>query len=420
MSTSAELQATWVINGGGAISGYAAGSDKNSGVDAAHPLRTSEELRRRLGPSPLMRVPTLVTVSPAGLISGDYLNLNISIGPAGNFEIAGDRGAALATGTFSSVTPSYLAGTSDQTVTATGLGSFVDKQIAITASGTGSHVGAIAHIAKDLGGGQVRTSPFGVPTATGADFGIIVPSVGDTYAVYDLPIVPVGGFYVCPGSNVLGTYVGAGSAFCILRNVWLKGPTDNLYGSMISSDLTELFIKGSIVEKVKLATSTSITTQCAKYSKTYLSGGYSFNRALLIKDNGTFPLTQLINSHYMDAAAVMVQGGSGFPVSYNQSVLVLNNCSAYDSAGSGIEQTLVGAQEPWIESNLWGSGHAAYGVRVGVGSKIRKAGNATITGALGDIGVSTVAAGVNTVVVKSWADVPFLDAWGTGIVTNHP
>lgn len=402
----------------------AAANNRADGSSLANAWRDAEELTRRLGRGTAwFRQPTTVTIHGA-LSAGDYLNVQAAVGAAGNLKLLGNRGAAVASGTFSAKTDFVVASQAQQ-VTGPGLGSHVGKQIIITASGTPSHVNAVARIAKSVSGDNVRTTPFAVPTTNGTlpSNGVtsaILPSVGDTFAVYALPTVPVGKVLIVPASNVNSNSAGTGFGFALFQDLILRGDASGTnYASSIASEAWRSAFVGCDLDFIAVVGHESQSAfQACKLDGVWLAGGASVHYYALQKDTGSG--TQLIRAHYGDFHYVLGQGGpatfsGALPFSYAGSTLILFNAEAYDSVASGL--FVNDNSHTWIERHLWGSGHAEYGVQISKGARLftRPTGVQSITGALGEIDVlSPDTEGGHA--VHTWAEGFFSDAYGAGVI----
>lgn len=424
MGEFSERQPAWHVNA-------TAANNRDTGVDAAHPVRDFEEITRRLGRgTSYFRQATTITIH-GSLNSGDYLNLKAAA-REGYLNVVGDRGAALATGTFSDKTD-YVAGSAVQEVVGTGLGSYVDKQIEITASSTGAHIGAKAFIAKDLTGGRVRTSTFMVPltngtrpTSTGGAGNVVLPSVGDSFAVYDLPIVPVGKFQLEPATNVNSQTAGGGAGFVLLQNMRLRGdavPPGSDSG-VLMIEAWKSILAGCHAEHLGCMSNESQSVWQACYLESgWMSGGASIHYMALFKANDLHP-TQLFRAHYCDIQQGHGQGDpSGdsitgpLPYAYNAATLALTDVSSYDnSAGPGLYVSQ-DAADVLLGRNIWGSGHSLCGMLLVAGAKASAFanGNYTLTGAGGDI--QRRGPGSTLVGTHAWSDIPFCDLYGTCVRT---
>jgi hypothetical protein len=412
----------------------AASNNRGDGSSAGTAWRDAEELSRRLGRgTSLFRQATTITIH-GSLNSNDYLNLKAAVAPLGNLKIVGNRGTAVLTGTISAKTD-YTVGSQVQQVTGTGLsaqasplyGARGTKQIVITNSATPGNIGAIAHLAKDLTGNNVRTSTFAVPPTTGLSAvpTIVLPLVGDSFAVYNLPTVPLGTVEIEPAGNTNSLSTGTTGGFAMLQYMHLKGDQDSTatasYASSLRLHAWRCFLLGSYVDHVGVTANEAQTVWLTSHANAiWFAGGQSFHQETLFTNNPGPRGTQLIRSHYMDVAQAHCQGGgtsqSGVaPYCYAGSTMILNRVSIYDSLlAAGI---FVNPNSLFIllENNVWGSGHATYGVDLVRGSKIYRAqgSGATLTGTLGDIRRQ---ADFNTTSqIHSWTEGIFEDAFGTGV-----
>jgi hypothetical protein len=183
------LQAAWFVS--------TAGSNENDGLTSLTPVKTDAEIARRWGARAELAQPTVVTYLNSATTP---CNLRAQIMAGGSLTLTGVKSTAK-TGLFSAVTS--ITNSNPWRVTGTGLGAAdIGKIIQITASTTPNHIGAYAVVLKDLGSGQVATSGFGFPTIAGNPFMVIVPSVGDSFEVIDLPTVPLGDLQVSVGSSL--------------------------------------------------------------------------------------------------------------------------------------------------------------------------------------------------------------------------
>lgn len=402
----------------------AAANNRGDGSTAGTAWRDWEELTRRLGRgTACFKQPTTITIH-GSLSTSDSLNLHAAVGSAGLLSIEGDRGTPVLTGTFSAKTD-FVGGSQAQQVTGTGLGSHVGagKQLVITASGTSSHVGAVARIAKSISGDNVRTTPFSVPRIDGTLMTIgvadaILPSVGDSFAVYAIPSVPVGTISLEEASNVNSISSGSGTGFSRFQNISFIGAA-TAPGSTADIDASttrHLFI-GCDIRWLRVCTH-SAQLQASLIDTMYFSGSGSSQHWFTLKRDTRTNTTQVFNSHYMDVQHMLGQGGAGgitaLPYCYSGSTLIMYYAEGYDST-SGLNVNPNGLTI--AEQYLWGSGNT-YGVTIFSSGKLYRLGTAaggivTITGSSGDIRAYTQSSSI----VKSWSDGFFVDAFGTGVVS---
>lgn len=401
----------------------AASNNRGDGSSAGTAWRDCGELVRRLGRGTAwFRQPTTVTLH-GSLLSGDYLNLQAAVGVSGNLKVVGVRTSVL-TGTFSAKTD-FATGSQAQQVTGTGLGSHAGKQIEITASGTSSHVGAIARIAKSVSGDNVRTTPFAVPKTNGTlqTIGVgaaILPSVGDSFAVYSLPTLPVGKVAIVPASNVNSDTSGADVAHALFQHCALQGNAGGVnYGSSLTSEAWRSGFVGCDLNFLGIVGHESESAlQACKLDAAWFSGGASIHFFSLQSDSTVWG-TQIIGAHYMDIQHILGQGigpstNGVLPFSYAGCTLIMNHAEAYDSAASGL--LVRHNSHTWSELNIWGSGNAQYGVQIASGARLfsSSTGAKALTGALGDIQLlSPDTSGGST--VHTWSEGDFTDVYGGGV-----
>jgi collagen triple helix repeat protein len=222
-------QTTWFVDSTN-------GNDENTGADSGHPLKTVPELiERRWGSRQLVGVAgstttiNFITSSPPEQITG-----HVRMVPGASLTLGGAVTDVSPSSTFSAQTAiSRTAGTAvGQKVTGTGLSAAVAShhRIKITASSTGSHVGAIAWMLKDQTGDSVMTSPFTVPIAqsyyvTFAPPVVITPTAGggtpDSFTCQSLLTLNIGNLVLeTTGNNPADSST---VDFILIRDLVLSG-----------------------------------------------------------------------------------------------------------------------------------------------------------------------------------------------------
>lgn len=194
MSTSAEKQPTWFLSA-------ATGSNRNSGIDSAHPLRDCEERQRRVGRAPV-RQPTTITYMDSPSASDCEVFDRVPIGVGGSLMIQGTL-TVVTSGTLTGFTGFNRATQSKNIISDTGLaGGFaahVGRFCRITG---GARVGTVWSITKDLGGGSAEIASPGITTATSfGSFARSTPQTGDPYDIVTAPILRAGAMDFIAGSQ---------------------------------------------------------------------------------------------------------------------------------------------------------------------------------------------------------------------------
>lgn len=185
-------QSNWLV--GAWYLDQVVGNDGNSGLDAAHPLRTGAELLRRLGPFAIWPQSVTVTIGTGGLLDslvlrGMMVNANTHVDVIGTATV-------LANGTLAT-----YAAHSHVTRTATRITSaeiadwtpYQGRRILFT-SGVGTG-GAGTLTKANPGGVGVATTelsrPCGIDTTSTTNLAKhVVPVVGNTFEIQTLPTVP--------------------------------------------------------------------------------------------------------------------------------------------------------------------------------------------------------------------------------------
>lgn len=190
MGTSSQLQPTWYFNS-------AAANNRDTGLDAAHPLRDLEELHRRLGRGTwVFKQPTTITIA-GSYASTDPLYMPAAYsGDAGQLTIQGAAATVLATGTISTFTAFNAGSQALDTITVawtTGGSSFapyIGKFMRVT---SGPRAGVTWLISRDLLSNTAEiTSPgISAPLTGGLQlaygFTRTVPVATDPFEIVSLP-----------------------------------------------------------------------------------------------------------------------------------------------------------------------------------------------------------------------------------------
>ncbi len=186
-SISWAVQANWYIAPG-------TGSDENPGSSDL-PIRTWEELRRRLDGQTLYQTTTVTLLATS---IPEYLRLKIDLAQSTTtpfkFIVQGgaDQWAPIAggAGAFSAVTAINRATNTPQSVTDAALAvdpaTFVGHRIRLT---SGANIGATAWVMKKISATEFRTTPFSTainPATVTSNNGIVAPAINDQYQVEDV------------------------------------------------------------------------------------------------------------------------------------------------------------------------------------------------------------------------------------------
>ena len=170
----------------------------NDGADGgvSTPLKTLSELARRWLDQ-LIDVSVTIHIL-SDLAATDIARFRFSIGDDG-FVLFKGAATEVATGTFTAVTERNPAGNQPNEVTDSGLTDdwgnlgYVEKRIRLT---SGSNIGAVAWVAKDLGSKAARTSPWLVDSAVDLESlpwedepANCEAAVTDDYVVESLPTI---------------------------------------------------------------------------------------------------------------------------------------------------------------------------------------------------------------------------------------
>ena len=175
------LQTVWFIS-------FLTGSDSNDGLTASTPLKTFTEWFRRLG-GPVVTFSKATNPGVTVTVLDHDISDTITgkeIHCLGGFVITFQGGptTTVSTGTYTSVTVKNIATNTPPQVTDTGVTTWPVRSRKKTTSGT--RLGNVDWILKDLGGGSARCTDA---TINGS---INSHQVGDTYAVETLPRMYIG------------------------------------------------------------------------------------------------------------------------------------------------------------------------------------------------------------------------------------
>jgi len=205
MGAASERQPNWHINS-------AAANNRDTGVDAAHPLRDWGELARRLGRgSWLFRQPTTITIA-GSLPATDPVYFPAAVtGYGAQLTIQGAAATAVATGTISTFTAFSAAGQTLDTVAVswlTGGSSFAPYVMKFMRIVGGPRAGVTWGISRDLGSSTAEISnpglsaPLTPPLQMGYGFTRTIPVAGDTFEIVSLPSAHCGEWSFSLGSTM--------------------------------------------------------------------------------------------------------------------------------------------------------------------------------------------------------------------------
>lgn len=179
------FQTSWFVS--------ATGNDSLDGTTAANAI-TEAERQRRWGPIVRLASPTTINYlnSPATPV-----NLNAQLALAASLSLLGTR-TQTKNGAFTAVTTLNRGTQTPWSVTGGTLGAAdVGSIIRIT---SGARIGANARVMKDLGGNQVRTTPFGTGSVS-SFWTTVTPVNTDPFEVVTLPTLTLGAIQVAGLSN---------------------------------------------------------------------------------------------------------------------------------------------------------------------------------------------------------------------------
>jgi hypothetical protein len=167
------VQAAWFLD--------PAGDDENSGLTALAPLRTVEELSRRISGA------TIGQSTVATLAAGTYgrLTLDLTLPQGIVFTVQGTL-STTATGTLSATTSAVPSTNTRQIITNTGGDpAFIDRtRVRLT---SGASVGAVSWVTRVIAADSVNTKRFAlIAPATQTNPTLVNPAAGNTYAVESL------------------------------------------------------------------------------------------------------------------------------------------------------------------------------------------------------------------------------------------
>jgi len=235
----AALQSSWFIDPVG-------GNDVNSGATAGTAIRTHAELMARLRGQVIN---ITVTINVLGDVSAsDPFLVRLTIGDSGFVRYVGAPQATLATGTFTAVTNQSPPANQPAEVTDNALAGdwgalgLVEQRVRVV---SGTVVGAIAWVAKDLTAKAARMSSWSQPNSAAnpfpAQFGNVNVAVGDGYVVERLPSVDVLRIDVsCSGETVGG--FAATSRRLIFDGITFNAPFDRYLSLTADNPISIAFV----------------------------------------------------------------------------------------------------------------------------------------------------------------------------------
>ena len=380
--------------------------NEGSGL-VADPLKTDDELQRRLSGVPGLAQPTSVTwvQSPAGTT-----NLEFSILPGASVALLGVP-ISTPPAVISAVTLQNRATPQLWEITAPGLGAaHVGSTIEIADSATSGRIGAYACVLKDLGGGRVRVSPFGTKAvSTSASFVNVTPAIGDSVVVHVVPVLKIGRLAIFPKFQATAI---AGSPLTNCATVDLLsfqgGPSgiSNGGGVLFNGGLPFFFYRAWL-DSVRLAGQVVGRGQYF-FSGAGTKGGFSslagaqqlnaYSAGFISSLQFAAGALAILNQDcYFQASAL---GGGG-----NGSVILSSGSAFVDRASTTITVVPGSTFQQLGAVPDWGNTTAAVGVQVQSGAIYTYATKPTINAGLG-VGRETIIGGVDTLL----GAVPFVNA----------
>ena len=174
------------------------GNDSNDGSTLALALKTDARRQVLWGGSAtaIVSQPTTITYASTPP-STDVVNFNVAYKSGGSLTIKGTPTVTKTAQALTAVTALNRATQTPFDVTAPTLDAAdVGRLMRIT---SGARINNYCGVAKDLGGGKVRISPFGnldvvASQTNGIPFVEVTPQVGDTVEVFTVPILTIGSF----------------------------------------------------------------------------------------------------------------------------------------------------------------------------------------------------------------------------------
>ncbi len=362
-STAAERQATWHISA-------ATGSNSNSGLDAAHPIRDCEERWRRCGTSYVVEQPTTIVYHDSPPASDVELFNDVMIGYGGSLTLEGIR-TVVATGVLTSFTAFDRAAQTKNIIADTnlsgGFAAHLGRYMRITA---GPRAGTDWVITKDLGGGSAEISTPGATSSVGlGTFTRATPQTGDAYEIVTVPSLTAGTLAFAAGSQQGQAATGFNRV--IIQDLELD------FGNKVSGITTDLRsgIVGHFVDplliRCKLDAMTSLAYpirffQCYHYGYVIIAAG---SYASLRAGAHTSHLQTNSGGHAILDMDELFQGGQ-ITVGRGSSIEVGTAC-VFDKNGQGVAinpgATLICEPIGDGVTALWGTNNATQGITINAG-----------------------------------------------------
>ena len=406
--TNVITQTTWFID-------PVNGSDAATGKTAVTALKTDAERQRRWhGPGwvATLLAPTTITYL-SSLPSTDPVNFDVSLARGASLNILGTPTQTLAPTALTAVTTLNAATQTPWDVTAVGLdASHVGKIIQITA---GARVGNFATVLKDMGAGQVRTSPFGKATVSVAlDPWIqVTPQVGDNVQILTLTSLTVGSWKF---RMLSGDYFSAVAPYTNLvytDGLLLDGGPISFQG-VINMEVGYMWMSRTILKDMGITT-TGVIIQgggsmqdlgigvsngflysagaVAGFGALHFSSGYA---------NGTNSFMsagiQLTRDCIFQGAQVFIIG-----IVSGDRVSVFDQTTT-DTAFQVMPNSTYISSQVWVADLLWGTANTGHGVTVRAGGQLFYVNKPTVNSALG-AGRESKVGGTD----KQWGAIPYAE-----------
>jgi hypothetical protein len=370
------------------------GNDASSGKTSATAIRTLAELARRWGIVTNINVPTTVTI--LGSVSAtDPLNLEVRLYPGGKLTFVGTT-TVVASGTFTAVTAINRGTQTPMSVQdgAVNWAPHVGRQLFIP---SGANVNGVAFIAKNVGGGVARVSPFVQNPTTFAAPTLFTPGL-DPYQVRTLPDLPVGTLRFEQASAIFDA-----NAIVLFQDLHVFGQF-GFNGIVTSSGLLDIAFNACHVESFTNSSPGFQTNGCRCSNMSNIANGAFFVVAGLITGGWLVAYNSIgfLDGDVLAQASklVVVQDGVG----------VIGTACAFDNPSGPAVQINSGAKARSLPVTygvdlLWGTANSGYGMRLFSEGAFAYITKPTINAGLG-AGREVLVGGTD----KLWAAVPFNDS----------
>jgi hypothetical protein len=364
MSLYYERQPTWHFNPGG--------SNRDTGLDALHPLRDQEEIHRRLGKGTwTLRQPTTITITGASSATDPLYMPQVMLAEGAQLTIQGATATVLATGTITSFVAFNAGAQTLDTITVawtTGGSSFAPYERKLMRITGGARAGTAWIINDDLGSSTATISNPGTvsalasPQQAGYGFTRVVPVATDPFEIVSLPSCAAGIFRIesakkQAASTVLGsvTMSGLGIAWAddVALNYYRSGgiASESVHFNLLRCEIAGLTSAAPTLRGVQ-----NVFTRGRK-----VAGGSIFDANLQTRGTGSAsphfiglgPGISILQSGELfdDAYIIVAQGAVGWITS-----------ARFFNGSNGVTAQAGGVLH--FGSDVWGTNNAGNGIEV--------------------------------------------------------